>query len=205
MLSYFKYYNFFLENSNLLFNTNYTIISIALPVGISFYTFENISYTIDVYRGHFKPIKSFGDYLFFLSFFPKLMMGPIVRAADFIPQIRSKLSPTHFDLAFGLFYILTGCFKKIVISDFLRTNIVDFVFDDPSRYNGVYCLTATYAYALVIYCDFSGYSDMARGMAKWMGYDINVNFLAPYQSARGSAIICISLWEATAKAKYKHI
>jgi D-alanyl-lipoteichoic acid acyltransferase DltB (MBOAT superfamily) len=111
------------------------------------------------------------------------MMGPIVRAADFIPQIRSKLSPTHFDLAFGLFYILTGCFKKIVISDFLRTNIVDFVFDDPSRYNGVYCLTATYAYALVIYCDFSGYSDMARGMAKWMGYDINVNFLAPYQSA----------------------
>lgn len=183
MLSYFKYYNFFLENSNLLFNTNYTIISIALPVGISFYTFENISYTIDVYRGHFKPIKSFGDYLFFLSFFPKLMMGPIVRAADFIPQIRSKLSPTHFDLAFGLFYILTGCFKKIVISDFLRTNIVDFVFDDPSRYNGVYCLTATYAYALVIYCDFSGYSDMARGMAKWMGYDINVNFLAPYQSA----------------------
>ncbi len=183
LLSYFKYYNFFLENSNLLFDTHYKIAHIALPVGISFYTFENLSYTIDVYRGHFKPIRNIFDYLFFLSFFPKLMMGPIVRAADFIPQIRSKLTPTDFDVSYGMFYILTGCFKKVVIGDFLKINIVDVVFDDPSRYNGVYCLTAVYAYALVIYCDFSGYSDMARGMAKWMGFDININFLAPYQSA----------------------
>jgi D-alanyl-lipoteichoic acid acyltransferase DltB (MBOAT superfamily) len=110
-------------------------------------------------------------------------MGPIVRAADFIPQIRKKIAVTKEDVAFGLFYVFTGCFKKIIISDFIYTNIVEVVFDDPTRYNGLYALTAVYGYAMVIYCDFSGYSDMAIGIARWMGFKIDVNFLAPYQSA----------------------
>ena len=164
-------------------NGNYELLHLALPVGISFYTFENLSYTVDVYKGHFKPVNKFIDYLFFLSYFPKLMMGPIVRAADFLPQIRQRIELKSEDLSYGFYFILTGAFKKMVISDFLYTNIVQVVFDDPTRYSGLYCLTAVYAYAMVIYCDFSGYSDMAIGIARWMGLKIEINFLAPYQSS----------------------
>lgn len=111
------------------------------------------------------------------------MMGPIVRAADFIPQIRKEIALTAHDVSKGLFLILTGLFKKVVISDFIYLNLVQYVFDDPLRHTGMECLFAVYGYALVIYCDFSGYSDMAIGIAKWIGIDININFLAPYQSA----------------------
>lgn len=184
LLAYFKYTNFFIEIINDLSNSQpIHPLKLVLPVGISFYTFENISYTIDVYRRHFRPVRRFWDYLFFLSFFPKLMMGPIVRAADFIPQIRKKIELSARDVSEGLFLILTGCFKKIVISDFLTLNLVNYVFDDPSRHTGMECLFAVYGYALVIYCDFSGYSDMAIGIARWMGIDVNRNFSAPYQSA----------------------
>jgi D-alanyl-lipoteichoic acid acyltransferase DltB (MBOAT superfamily) len=183
LLFYFKYTDFFIEIWNQWQTDNVSLLHLALPVGISFYTFENLSYTIDVYRKHFKPVDRFVDYLFFLSFFPKLMMGPIVRAADFLPQIRQQINITKEDIGHGMFFILSGCFKKMVISDFLYTNLVEVVFDDPSRYNGVYSLFAVYAYAMVIYCDFSGYSDMAIGIARWMGLKINVNFTAPYQSA----------------------
>jgi D-alanyl-lipoteichoic acid acyltransferase DltB (MBOAT superfamily) len=110
------------------------------------------------------------------------MMGPIVRAADFIPQIRKPVWLTSEDVSKGLFLILTGCFKKVIISDYLSTHLVNSVFDDPLRYSGIECLMAVYGYALVIYCDFSGYSDMAIGIAKWMGIDVNINFNAPYQS-----------------------
>jgi D-alanyl-lipoteichoic acid acyltransferase DltB (MBOAT superfamily) len=161
----------------------FNLIDVYLPIGISFYTFENLSYTFDVYRGNFKPVKRFIDYLFFLSFFPKLMMGPIVRAADFIPQIRKQVQLTSQDVSKGLFLIVTGLFKKMVISDYIYLNLVQYVFDDPLRHTGMECLFAVYGYALVIYCDFSGYSDMAIGIAKWMGIDVNVNFLAPYQSS----------------------
>jgi D-alanyl-lipoteichoic acid acyltransferase DltB (MBOAT superfamily) len=182
LLFYFKYTDFFIQLWNQWGDHQVSFLYLILPVGISFYTFENLSYTVDVYRGHFKPVKKWLDYIFFLSFFPKLMMGPIVRAADFLPQIRQHWDLKKDDIAFGFFYIFSGCFKKVVISDYLYNQIVSVVFDDPTRYNGVYNLTAVYAYALVIYCDFSGYSDMAIGIARWMGLKIDTNFLAPYQS-----------------------
>lgn len=183
LLAYFKYTNLLIDLYNAILAGNVQPIDVYLPIGISFYTFENLSYTIDVYRRQFVPVKRFIDYLFFLSFFPKLMMGPIVRAADFIPQIRKEITLTAHDVSKGLFLILTGLFKKVVVSDFIYLNLVQYVFDDPLRHTGMECLFAVYGYALVIYCDFSGYSDMAIGIAKWMGIDININFLAPYQSA----------------------
>ena len=183
LLFYFKYTNFFIEIINDLKIGEVKPLNLILPIGISFYTFENLSYTIDVYRGKFKPVTSFLDYCFFLSFFPKLVMGPIVRAADFIPQIRKDIFITNTDISRGLYLILGGLFKKVVISDFIYVNFVQYIFDDPSRHSGIECLLGVYGYAMVIYCDFSGYSDMAIGMAKWMGFTINENFDSPYQSS----------------------
>lgn len=182
LLIYFKYTDFFIGISNDLGFTNITPLSLLLPIGISFYTFENISYTIDVYRGEFKPVKSFWDYLFFLSFFPKLIMGPIVRAADFIPQIHKPYQLNNNELAKGAYLIAAGLIKKVIISDYIFVNLVEHVFDTPMRYSGIEALLAVYGYALVIYCDFSGYSDMAIGLGKWLGFEININFLSPYQS-----------------------
>lgn len=182
LLFYFKYTDFFIGISNDLGFTQISPLGLLLPIGISFYTFENISYTIDVYKGDFKPVRSFWDYLFFLSFFPKLVMGPIVRAADFIPQIHKPYLVTNTALAKGAYLIAAGLIKKVVISDYIYVNFVQQVFDAPMRYSGLECLLAVYGYALVIYCDFSGYSDMAIGMGKWLGFDININFLSPYQS-----------------------
>lgn len=182
LLCYFKYTDFFIGIINDIQTNQIQPLKLILPVGISFYTFENISYTIDIYRRSCKPVKHFMDYLYFLSFFPKLMMGPIVRAADFIPQIRKPVWLSKEDVSKGFFLIVSGCIKKVVISDYLSTHLVNTVFDDPSRYSGIECLFAVYGYALVIYCDFSGYSDMAIGIAKWMGIDININFNAPYLS-----------------------
>lgn len=181
-LCYFKYTDLFITTWNNFSNHQLRVLDIVIPVGISFYTFENLSYTIDVYRKHFTPVKRFIDYLFFLSFFPKLMMGPIVRAGDFIPQIYREVKLTAHDVTKGLFLIATGLFKKVVISDYIYLNLVQYVFDDPLRHTGMECLFAVYGYALVIYCDFSGYSDMAIGIAKWLGFDVSINFLAPYQS-----------------------
>jgi D-alanyl-lipoteichoic acid acyltransferase DltB (MBOAT superfamily) len=123
------------------------------------------------------------DYLFFLSFFPKLMMGPIVRAADFIPQISQPYVLDREDIGTGMYLIISGLFKKIVISDFIYLNFVQYIFDDPSKHTGLECLLGVYGYALVIYCDFSGYSDMAIGIARWTGFKIPANFATPYQSA----------------------
>jgi alginate O-acetyltransferase complex protein AlgI len=182
LLFYFKYTDFFIEITNSSGLTHITPLGLILPIGISFYTFENISYTIDVYRGHFKPVKSIIDYLFFLSFFPKLVMGPIVRAADFIPQIYKPYNLSNEAIFKGAYLISSGLIKKVIISDYIYVNLVQYVFDAPTRYSGLECLLAVYGYALVIYCDFSGYSDMAIGLAKWLGFDININFLSPYQS-----------------------
>ena len=182
LLCYFKYTDFFIGILNDIQSNSIQPLKLILPVGISFYTFENISYTIDIYRRSCKPVKHFMDYLYFLSFFPKLMMGPIVRAADFIPQIRKPIWLTNEDVSKGFFLIVSGCIKKVIISDFISTHLVNTVFDAPTRYSGIECLFAVYGYALVIYCDFSGYSDMAIGIAKWMGIDVNINFNAPYQS-----------------------
>jgi D-alanyl-lipoteichoic acid acyltransferase DltB (MBOAT superfamily) len=182
LLAFFKYTDFFIEIINDLKLGNIQPLNLVVPIGISFYTFENLSYTVDVYRGKFKPVSSFLDYCFFLSFFPKLVMGPIVRAADFVPQIRQDIHISAADVSKGLYLIMAGLFKKVVISDYINVNFVQYVFDDPSRHTGAECLFAVYAYAMVIYCDFSGYSDMAIGMGKWMGFDININFDSPYQS-----------------------
>ncbi|MFL9481696.1 MBOAT family O-acyltransferase [Chitinophagaceae bacterium LWZ2-11] len=182
VLFYFKYTNFFISVSNDLLSTKFNPLHILLPVGISFYTFENISYTIDVYKGEFKPIKKFSQYLLFLSFFPKLVMGPIVRAADFIPQLSKPYYVSQENFSRGFYLIVVGLFKKIVISDYITLNLVNNVFTNPSLHTGLECLFALYGYAIVIYCDFSGYSDVAIGMARWLGIEIPGNFNLPYQS-----------------------
>lgn len=182
LLFYFKYTNFFIAISNDFLHTGFNPLNILLPVGISFYTFENLSYTIDVYRGQFEPARRFSDYLLFLSFFPKLVMGPIVRAHDFVPQINKPYDITETDFSKGFYLIISGLVKKLVISDYITLNFVNYVFDDPARYTGMENLFAVYAYAIVIYCDFSGYSDVAIGIARWLGFSIPPNFLSPYQS-----------------------
>lgn len=183
ILFYFKYTNFFISVSNGLFHTGFNPLNILLPVGISFYTFENLSYTIDVYRGEFRPAKKFMDYLLFLSFFPKLVMGPIVRAHDFVPQIDKPYVVTDRDFAKGFYLIISGLIKKLVISDYITLNLVNYIFDNPALHTGVENLIAVYGYTMVIYCDFSGYSDVAIGMALWLGFKIPPNFLSPYQSS----------------------
>ncbi len=183
VLIFFKYTNFFIDSTNELLGGKIHPLTLILPVGISFYTFENISYIVDVYRGNFRPVKSFFDYLFFLSFFPKLMMGPIVRASDFIPQIRKDVFISSEDVGSGLFLILSGLFKKVVISDFIWLNFGQYIFENPGRHSGAECLFGVYCYALVIYCDFSGYSDMAIGIARWIGIKIPDNFNAPYKAS----------------------
>ena len=183
LLFFFKYTNFFIELTNNLSGSNYNLLHLILPIGISFYTFENLSYTLDVYRGEFEPVKKFSDYLLFLSFFPKLVMGPIVRAHDFIPQINKPYQLNDEDFMKGFYLIITGLFKKLIISDYITLNYVNIVFDDPSMHTGLENLVAVYAYAVVIYCDFSGYSDIAIGIARWMGFNIPTNFLSPYQSS----------------------
>lgn len=182
MLAYFKYTNFFIDNFNNLFSGNAQLQDIILPVGISFYTFQTLSYTIDVYRKQLKPTKSFLDFLFFVSFFPQLVAGPIVRASDFIPQIYQRLSLTKEEFSRALFLIIGGLLKKAVISDYISVNFVDRVFDAPNSYTAFENLMASYGYAIQIYCDFSGYSDMAIGLALLMGFKLPANFLTPYKS-----------------------
>jgi D-alanyl-lipoteichoic acid acyltransferase DltB (MBOAT superfamily) len=183
LLGYFKYTNFFIDNTNLIFDRNFELQEIILPVGISFYTFQTLSYTIDVYRKQLEPTKSFIDFLFFVSFFPQLVAGPIVRASDFIPQIYKRLNLTKEEFNAALFLIVGGLLKKAVISDYISINFVDRVFDAPSSYTSFENLMASYGYAIQIYCDFSGYSDMAIGLALLMGFWLPPNFRTPYQSA----------------------
>lgn len=184
MLGYFKYTNFLVDISNQLFGEGFLQFqNIFLPVGISFFVFQSMSYTIDIYRRQLRPLDSWLDYLFYLSFFPQLVAGPIVRAKDFIPQIRRRPIVTREMLGGAVFLILTGLFKKAVISDYIALNFVDRIFDEPLLYSGFECLMGLYGYALQIYCDFSGYSDMAIGLALMMGFRFPKNFDAPYQSA----------------------
>ncbi|MEG0806869.1 MAG: MBOAT family O-acyltransferase [Alistipes sp.] len=185
MLVYFKYTNFFIDISNQLFGSGFLQFqNIFLPVGISFFVFQSMSYTIDIYRRQLTPLTNWCDYLFYLSFFPQLVAGPIVRARDFIPQIRQNpIVITHEMFGTGVFLILTGLFKKAIISDYISLNFVDRIFDEPLLYSGFECLTGIYGYALQIYCDFSGYSDMAIGIALLLGFRFPKNFDAPYKSA----------------------
>ncbi len=184
MLGYFKYTNFLIDLSNQLFGAGFLQFqNIFLPVGISFFVFQSLSYTIDIYRRQLRPLDRWTDYLFYLSFFPQLVAGPIVRAKDFIPQIRKPFRVSHEMFGTGVFLILTGLFKKAVVSDYISLNFVDRIFDEPLLYSGFECLAGIYGYALQIYCDFSGYSDMAIGIALLLGFRFPKNFDSPYKAA----------------------
>lgn len=183
LLCYFKYTNFLLECWASLTGASFSMLDIFLPVGISFFTFQSLSYTIDVYRREIKPLTNLLDYAFYVSFFPQLVAGPIVRARDFIPQIRRPLFVSDEMFGRGIFLIVSGLFKKAVISDYISVNFVERIFDNPTLYSGVENLMGVYGYALQIYCDFSGYSDMAIGIALLLGFHFNINFDSPYKSA----------------------
>ena len=184
LLVYFKYTNMFIGLVNNFRTDQIGFADIFLPVGISFFTFQSLSYIIDIYRNRIKPLNSWLDYLFYISFFPQLVAGPIVRARDFIPQIRQNPPVvTREMLGEGIVLIICGLFKKAVISDYISINFVDRVFDSPLLYSGFENLMAVYGYALQIYCDFSGYSDMAIGIALLLGFRFNINFDSPYRSA----------------------
>jgi len=182
MLFYFKYTNFFLSGWQALTGQSVPVLHVLLPVGISFYTFQTLSYTIDVYRGQIKPLRNIWDFAFFVTFFPQLVAGPIVRASDFIPQIPKAPLLTPADMGRAVVLIAAGLFKKAIISDYISLNYVDRIFDNPGLYSGIENLLGVYGYALQIYCDFSGYSDMAIGIALLLGYRLPTNFLSPYQS-----------------------
>ena len=183
LLCYFKYTNFLLECWASLTGGSFSMLDIFLPVGISFFTFQSLSYTSDVYRREIKPLTNLLDYAFYVSFFPQLVAGPIVRARDFIPQIRRPLFVSDEMFGRGIFLIMSGLFKKAVISDYISVNFVERIFDNPTLYSGVENLMGVYGYALQIYCDFSGYSDMAIGIALLLGFHFNINFDSPYKSA----------------------
>ena len=148
ILGYYKYTNFLIDSFNQLFQSHFALQDIVLPIGISFYTFQTMSYTIDIYRREIEPAKSFLDFTFFVSFFPQLVAGPIVRAKDFIPQIYKKISLTKEETSLALFLIIGGLLKKAVISDYISINFVDRVFDAPNSYTSFENLLAVYGYAL---------------------------------------------------------
>ncbi len=181
ILAYFKYCNFFLDNLNNVFGLHFPYQEILLPAGISFYTFKSMSYTIDVYRRHIKPCANYVDYAMFITFFPELIAGPIVRASVFLPQMARPPGPTWARLRVGLGFFALGMLKKRVIADHLAA-FVDPIFAAPEVYSATSVWLAVLAYALQIYCDFSGYTDMAIGCAKMIGYDLPENFLMPYLS-----------------------
>ncbi len=186
-LGFFKYFNFFAESfSDLLavfgMTASYTTLHIILPVGISFYTFQTMSYTIDVYRTKLKAEKSFTDFAFFVIFFPQLVAGPIVRAIDFLPQVHETKRWQDVAVKPLVLLFLLGFIKKACISDNLAF-YVDLVFENPQAYTSPSVIVATFLYAIQIYCDFSGYTDMAIACAGLLGYSLCKNFDAPYLSA----------------------
>ena len=181
-LGYFKYTNFILGTINQLFGGSIPMMDIFLPVGISFFTFQTWSYTLDIYFKKLEPIRSFKDFAFFVSFFPQLVAGPIVRASYFIPQIHKKLELDEETISRALVLIFAGLLKKGVIADYLSVNFVDRIFENPALFSGMENLFGVYAYALQIYCDFSGYSDIAIGVAALMGFSLPINFLSPYRA-----------------------
>jgi D-alanyl-lipoteichoic acid acyltransferase DltB (MBOAT superfamily) len=188
ILCTFKYFDFFVDSAaDLLdalgFAANRLHLQLVLPVGISFYTFQTLSYTIDVYRKRLEPTRSWPEYLLFVSFFPQLVAGPIVRASHLLPQLRRGPSLDAEAGSRALFLIGVGLIKKLAIADWLGAHLADKVFSDPAMYSSVECLAGVYAYAFQIYADFSAYSDIAIGSALLIGFEIPPNFDAPYRAA----------------------
>lgn len=181
LLAYFKYTNFFMDTVSSLFGLHASHLNILLPVGISFYTFKTLSYTIDVYRREIKACRSLWKYCMFVTYFPELVAGPIVRASIFLPQMGRSLRPSRPRAVVGLQIILLGVTKKIVIADRLSI-FVDPIFTHPEVYSPLTVASAVVAYSLQIYCDFSGYSDIAIGVSRIIGFDLPENFNMPYLS-----------------------
>ena len=187
ILGVFKYYGFFVEQAIELLNQfgwerDAPLLQIVLPIGISFFTFQGISYVVDVHRGKTPPARSLVDVMLLMSFFPHLVAGPIVRASDLLPQFDRVPRLTREMAALGLLLIAWGLFKKTVIASELAVRLVDPVFFDPSAYGALDIAAATYGYAVQIYCDFSAYSDMAIGLAALLGYSFPRNFDQPYRA-----------------------
>ena len=182
MLVYFKYFNLLYEAFCSIVSTSFEPLDVILPAGISFFTFRSISYMVDVYRGDLEPCRNFLDYFFFLTFFPPLLAGPVVRARDMLGQIRENPSATREMISEGLFLIMTGLVKKVMIADYISANFVDRIFDNPALYSGFENLMGAIGFTVQLYCDFSGYSDMAIGLALLMGYRFKINFDAPFKS-----------------------
>jgi len=179
----YRIYDFFASLSNSHLGTSFNISTIILPVGISFFTFQSLSYTFEVYRKKIEPVRNIIDFGFYVAFFPQLVAGPIVRASEFIPQIYNEYHLTKREFGHALFLISKGLIKKIIISDFIAVNFVDRVFDTPAIYSGFENLMAVYGYGLQIYCDFSGYTDIAIGLGLILGFRFPVNFNSPYKAA----------------------
>ncbi|MEN8118071.1 MAG: MBOAT family O-acyltransferase [Bacteroidota bacterium] len=200
LLTYFKYSYFFVDSLNLLFGidlqvinhlaqwaneasgTHFNVNQILLPVGISFFTFQTISYSVDVYRGETKPVNNLVDFGFYVSFFPQLVAGPIVRASGFVKQIYEDYRVSKAEFGWAVFMILKGLVKKIFIGDYIAVNFVDRVFSDPITYSGFENLMALFGYSLQVYVDFSGYTDIAIGVALLMGFRLPQNFNSPYKA-----------------------
>ncbi len=180
-LLYFKYANFFIENTNILLLTHFEFVDLFLPIGISFYTFQSISYLVDVYRGQISASSNFLDYAFYMTFFPHLVAGPIVRASDFLGQVNQPERPNSYVFKESFVRILLGLIKKLFIADYLA-KYVDMVFENPGFYSGAENLLAVFAYTFQIYFDFSGYSDIAIGLALLVGYRLKENFDNPYNA-----------------------
>jgi D-alanyl-lipoteichoic acid acyltransferase DltB (MBOAT superfamily) len=185
LLGIFKYYNFFMDSLTDLtvalgIQRDLPILEIVLPIGISFFTFQGISYVVDVYRGHIKAVRSLRDLLLYISFFPQLVAGPIVRASHFLPQLTRRAELTRTAVVFGFLLILNGMLKKVVIAHYIASGLVDPVFADPGTATSTDLIAAQYAYAVQVYCDFSAYSDIAIGAAALLGYRFRKNFDRPF-------------------------
>ncbi|MFN8205757.1 MAG: MBOAT family O-acyltransferase [Solirubrobacteraceae bacterium] len=187
LLGLFKYYDFFAQDFNRVLGSvgldlPLPLLSLALPVGISFFVFQAISYVVDVKRGLLAPARTI-DLAIYLSFFPHLVAGPIVRAREFLPQLATPRNPRDVAVGAGVVLIAVGLIKKVMLADFLARAIVDPVFAVPQLYHTPDVLVAAYAYTAQIYCDFSGYTDIAIGLALLMGFVFPQNFNSPYRSA----------------------
>ena len=198
VLLFFKYSNFVIWNWNALVDGNFQPLDLIMPVGVSFYTFRTISYVVDVYKHKIQPTDDYIDYLFFLSFFPCLVAGPIVRACDFMPQLEENKPATRQMIYGGLWLIMLGILKKAVCADYIA-QYNNIAFGNPTGYTGVELLMAVLGYTMQIYCDFSGYSDMAIGLGSVMGFNLGINFDFPYRSLNVTEFwrrwhISLSMW-----------
>ncbi|MBQ2185719.1 MAG: MBOAT family protein [Bacteroidaceae bacterium] len=209
ILCYFKYAYFFVDVINQIFGTQFAVENVVarfanevvgenifsvdriiLPIGISFYTFQILSYTCDVYKGLIIPVRNFLDFGFYVSFFPQLVAGPIVKASDFIPQLYRRFFLSRRMFGIAVFWIINGLMKKIILSNYLAVNFIDRVFTNPHLFSGFENLSALFLYSLQVYADFSGYTDIAIGLSLMMGFHLPANFNSPYKAPN-----CSNFWK----------